>query len=151
MIYDSLDNFRLYQEMHPLFKDVAAFLGSGSLGGLSLGRHALDQTGAQVVISTYQTHEIAESFIECHQKFIDIQILLQGTERLGFCPRNLCAPLSPYDQEKDFQKLNGHPDFIILRPGYFALLLPQDAHMPGIGCAAKKESIKKAVIKVPVL
>ena len=55
----------------------------------------------------------------------------------------------PYDAEKDFYKLEGSGDFITLRPGMFAILKPQDAHMPGMAIS-NPVSVKKIVIKVLV-
>ena len=39
---------------------------------------------------------------------------------------------NPYDEKKDFYTLEGEGEFYTLRAGYFTILKPQDAHMPGI-------------------
>jgi biofilm protein TabA len=147
MIYDALSNFGLYTAVHPLFNEVQAALADGLLA-LSVGRHDL-AAGIYVSVSEYLTRPAAESFIECHRKYIDIQLLSAGVERIGVAAKALCAEASGYDADRDFQQLTGRLDFLTLAPGHFAVFFPADGHMPGIS-AEQPERVKKFVVKVPV-
>ena len=53
----------------------------------------------------------------------------------------------PYDEDKDFMKLEGDGEFFFLREGYFCILAPQDAHMPGMA-VEQSTPVKKVVVKV---
>jgi YhcH/YjgK/YiaL family protein len=86
--------------------------------------------------------------IECHRRHIDIQILIRGVEEIGVCHR-FDAVVSAWDEERDFETLEGDVDFITLRPGSFVIFLPQDGHMPKIRHGGSV-SVRKIVIKVPV-
>jgi len=147
MILDSLDRFRDYLGVHPLFAGVADFLETTDLAALADGRHELG-SGCFALVSSYQTLAPAEGFIECHRRHIDIQILASGVEQIGVCRRVECTATA-WDEAADFETLAGEVDLVTLRPGSFAIFLPQDGHMPKLrhGPAA---AVRKIVIKVPV-
>jgi biofilm protein TabA len=149
MVFDTLTNFKNYQALHPQFPHVLKFLNSTKLEQLALGRHEIKDSACFALVSEYTTKSINEGVIECHRKYIDIQIIVQGTEAIGICPLSTCAAAA-YDPEKDFQKLEGEVSFIALRTGDFAIFFPQDGHMPGVNYQDKIEKVKKVVVKVPV-
>jgi YhcH/YjgK/YiaL family protein len=149
MIFDRLDNFPLYLPLHPHFADVLAFLGQGEPAALPPGRHEVNDQGAFVLVSEYTTRPLAESFIECHRSYIDIQLLTHGAEGVGICSRAACREL-PYDAEKDFLKLEGATDRLTLKAGSFAVFFPDDGHMPMLQLGDQSEPVKKLVFKIPV-
>jgi len=148
MIIDTLDRFRDYLGVHPLFARVAEFLAATDLGALAEGRHPIGAEGCFALVSEYRTQGPDAGFIECHRRNVDIQILASGVEQVGVCRRGDCTAVS-WDEAGDFEVLEGRVDWITLRPGSFAIFLPQDAHMPKVrhGAAA---TVRKIVIKVPV-
>jgi beta-galactosidase beta subunit len=108
MVFDRLENFPLYLPLHAHFADVWAFLKGNDPDNLPSGRYDINDRGAFALVSEYVTRPPAESFIECHRKYIDIQLLTRGAEAVGVCSRAACHEL-PYDAEKDFLKLEGRP------------------------------------------
>lgn len=149
MIFDQLINFPRYLSLHPHFADVWAFLQDNDPGALSLGRHEINDRGAFVLVSEYVTRSAAESFIECHRRYIDIQLLSRGAEGVGICSRSAGREL-PYDAEKDFLKLEGEIDLITLQTGSFAVFFPDDGHMPMLQLAGGPEPVRKLVFKIPL-
>jgi biofilm protein TabA len=149
MIIDSLDHFRDYLGVHPLFAPVAAFLDATDLGSLADGRHEIGAEGCFALVSGYRTLAPGEGFIECHRRHIDIQIVLSGVEQVGVCRRGECTAIS-FDEAGDFGVLEGEVDLVTLRPGCFAVFLPQDGHLPKLSRGAAT-MVRKVVIKVPVL
>jgi YhcH/YjgK/YiaL family protein len=115
-----------------------------------VGKYKIGRKGTFALVQEYSTKDESEGFIECHRKFIDIQYLAKGSERVGVRAKSACAPLIPYDPEKDFQKLKGKVDFITLDPDVFAVFFPDDGHMPAIKYGKKNEKVRKIVVKVPV-
>jgi YhcH/YjgK/YiaL family protein len=116
---------------------------------LPSGKYEIGKNGMFALISEYETKGISQCFIECHRKYIDIQMLLSGREKIGVCNKKDCKE-EEYIEERDFQKLYGEVSFITLMPGMFAIFFPHDGHMPQAQCADKPESVKKIVVKVPV-
>ncbi|MDD3051978.1 MAG: YhcH/YjgK/YiaL family protein [Candidatus Cloacimonetes bacterium] len=148
MIYDSITNLEMYSSIHPLFRKVIDFLKTNNMNELPVGKQELGNN-MYCNVDEYETGNASEKFIECHRKFIDIQILAEGVELIGVVSREDCEIISPYDEARDFEKLSGNPEFITLKKGLFAVFFPQDGHMP---CVKKEEScrVKKIVFKVPV-
>jgi YhcH/YjgK/YiaL family protein len=150
MIYDSIVNFGDYLSLHPHFKSVHAFMKENNPASMAQGKYEVNNQGVFVLISEYNTKEISEGFIECHRKYIDIQILLEGRERIGICNILECKEY-PYDPDKDLQKLAGEVSFIKMAPKHFAIFFPRDGHMPQIKYGDLTEKVKKVVFKVPIL
>ena len=149
MIIDQLCNFPLYLPLHPQFAAAHAFLQAHAADDLPPGRYEVDGRGAFALVSEYQTRPLAECFIECHRHYIDIQLLLSGREGIGFCSRSAGREF-PYDEEKDFLKLEGNTDFFTLQPGAFAVFFPDDGHMPTVLLDGTPAAVKKIVFKIPV-
>jgi YhcH/YjgK/YiaL family protein len=149
MILDSFDNFDKYLCLHYGFRDAAGFISRQDLAELPSGKYEIDANGILASVSEYETKAISQCFIECHLKYIDIQIILFGREKIGVCNKKDCME-GDYDDNKDFQKLRGDVSFINLTPGMFAIFFPHDGHMPQAQYADKPETVKKVVIKVPV-
>jgi YhcH/YjgK/YiaL family protein len=148
MILDALDRFRDYLGVHPLFARVADFLETTDLAALADGRHELGDSGCFALVSTYRTLAPGEGFIECHRRYIDIQIVARGVEQVGVCRRGECTATS-WDEAADVETLEGDVDLVTLRPGAFAVFLPQDGHMPKLSNGATT-TVRKVVVKVPV-
>mgnify|MGYP000197077124 FL=1 len=84
--------------------------------------------------------------LEGHRKYIDVHILLEGKETIGWTP--LCKALckhKDYDEAKDYLLYTDTPSvFIDVNPGEFVIVYPEDLHAPGIGDG----KIRKLVAKV---
>lgn len=152
MIYDSLNNFDSYLCLHPHFSDALAFLKDheGRLPDLMPGSYDINSSGAFASISEYASKPLSEGFLEYHRKYIDIQIIIEGREKIGIAQKVNCMDQG-YLEEKDLGKLEGTADFIVMDRTNFAIFFPQDAHMPQIICSDRREKVKKAVFKIPVL
>jgi YhcH/YjgK/YiaL family protein len=148
VIVDALEHFRDYLGVHPLFAGVAAFLEGTDLASLPEGRHEFGAGGCFALVSEYRTQAPGEGFIECHRRHIDVQVLASGVEQVGVCRRAACTATS-WDEAGDCEVLAGEVDLITLRPGSFAVFLPQDGHMPKLRLGAAA-TVRKVVIKVPV-
>lgn len=150
MIYDLVENFEKYSSIHPHFADVAKFLKTNRLKEIGEGKHLVNNNGAFVIISTYESKPIENCITEAHLKYIDIQIPISGLESIGVASKVECEQLD-FLEEKDFIKLKGEVSVLRLSPKHFAILFPDDAHTPQICYNNKPEIIKKAVFKIPVL
>ncbi len=149
MIIDSLDKLALYAAVHPGFADVDAFLATYDLSTLAAGTHPINDCGAFASVNEYTTKSVEDSFIECHRRYIDVQMIAWGEERIGITHTRFCQEL-PYDEQKDLQKLTGKVDFVTLVPGMFAVFFPHDAHEPGVTSGTEPAAVKKIVFKIPV-
>jgi biofilm protein TabA len=85
---------------------------------------------------------------EAHRRYIDLQYVALGTERIGYAHLSRLTQ-GDYNPDKDFQALSGDGDFVILSAGDFMLLFPEDAHMPGMAVGDPVQ-VKKVVVKIAI-
>ena len=98
---------------------------------------------------TYDTIPEEGNFFEAHEKFLDIHVMLQGSEGVQIAPP---AALTPAEgkPEKDFYAYHGQPwQTLVLSPGNFLVVWPNDAHKPG-RCPNGGKEFRKAVLKLLV-
>lgn len=148
MIIDTLENASRYSGLHPLFAKAFDYIKMTGLEQTEPGKYDIDGENLKAVFMNKKGMSAAESIakFECHNKNIDIQLCLAGSESIGWKPRQDCIlPKGDYNSEKDVQFYNDAPDmYFQLKPGQFAIFYPEDVHAPMIG----EGEIKKLVIKV---
>jgi YhcH/YjgK/YiaL family protein len=101
-----------------------------------------------VLVQTYDSKTRDKGKWESHRKYLDIQYIVEGTELIGYADLAQ-VKLGSYDDTKDFQALDAEGEFLLMRDGYFMLLAPQDAHMPGMAVSTP-QPVKKAVVKIKI-
>lgn len=147
MIVDTLDNLEKYASLNPLFAQAIEYLRSTELNVIEAGVK-VELKGKDLVVNFAQTKSKTkeEAKLETHNKFIDIQIPLSGTEVMGYTPAKDCIPAdATYNMEKDITFFEGlAKDYILVNPGMFAIFFPQDGHAPGVS----DTGVKKIIIKV---
>lgn len=150
MILDNLDNSAFYNSINEEMDKAFEFLKRTDLGALSPGRHKINGDKLYVSVQDTVSKPMREGFWEAHRKYIDIHVVIEGKERMGYAHIGELKA-EPYDEEKDFMRLEGEGagTFFTVLPGMFAVMMPQDAHMPGI-CVDKPERLRKVVVKVLV-
>ena len=103
-------------------------------------------------ISSYATKLHENGFFEAHRQYADIQVLLAGEELVGISQDAAIAVTTPYDATRDvviMDRKTAEYSEIKLMPGYFALFMPRDLHMPCLA-VKKPSSVIKVVFKVAV-
>jgi biofilm protein TabA len=146
MIFDLLLNIRSYQALNRGFLRAIDFIEGTDLKALSVGRYEIDGKRVYAMVSKESGRKKEDSQLEIHKRYTDIQLVLSGTDNMGFKPLKRCTrPAGEYNMDEDIGFFNDEPDvFIPVRPGYFVTFLPEDAHMPLIGDG----ELHKVVIKV---
>lgn len=107
--------------------------------------------GVRASIQRYDSFAWDANRFETHEKYFDVQYVIEGSEYCGVCERDGLKVAVPYDVEKDITFYDD-PDYygkVLLKAGDFIVLGPEDVHKPR--CAVDKSMpIKKVVVKVPV-
>lgn len=147
MIFDSLKNCALYENVHPRMKRAFELLTTTDWNSLEPGIHELE--GRDIYVNLMErdlkTKEAAK--LEVHNDYIDIQLLLSGAgETFGWSERkDLKQPQGPFNPEKDIQLFDDEPQtYYTMRPGQFSVLFPEDGHAPMVG----EGKVRKAIVKV---
>jgi len=148
MIIDEICKADEYFDLSEGIRTALRFLQETDMDALEPGRHTVDGDRVFAIVESYQTKPMADGFWEAHLKHLDVQCVISGEEQIGYAPVSSMVA-EPYDEDRDFYKLKGNGNFVTLRPGMFALLKPQDAHMPGMSIQESRQ-VKKIVIKVRI-
>ena len=148
MILDTLSNLERYATLHPLFPQVIAFLRETNLKTLTTGIHPIIEKQLFVIVEEAQGRTRAEAKLECHRKYIDIQLVLEGIDEMGWKPLAACQqPISDYNEERDIRFFNDAADSWISTPANsFCIFFPQDAHAPLVSTG----KIRKLIFKIAV-
>ena len=146
MIFDLLLNIRSYQALNRGFLRAIDFLEGADLKALPVGRYEIDGERVYAMVSRENGRKKEDSQLEVHERYIDIQLVLSGTDNMGWKPlKNCIRPVSDFDRDEDIGLFYDEPNvFIPVGPGYFVIFTPEDAHMPLIGDG----EIHKIVVKV---
>ena len=106
----------------------------------------------KAIVSEYETKAENEHGYEAHRKYIDIQYLLKGEERIVCMPIEKLTETEPYSEANDaaFYSSEGvRTQEMTIGDGYFAIFFPQDGHMPQLS-VDKPTMVKKIVVKVEI-
>ena len=148
MIIDTLSNIERYFCVHPLFAKAFEHIKSLNLDTIEVGKYEVEEESLYFTVSKKPgiTVEEAIAKFECHNKYIDIQLCIEGKEHIGWKSRQTCnQQKNEYREEKDFVFYNDVPDmYFQLTDQQFAIFFPEDVHAPMIG----KGMIKKLLMKV---
>lgn len=147
MIVASLSEFGTYLSLHPFFERVEQAL--ITLDFIKPGEKIfIDGENLIAIPSFNKARSAQDAPLESHDRYIDIQICLQGQETIGWRDRQTCNTIKePYNIDNDITFYTDHPTcFINLKPNQFAIFFPSDCHAPLIG----EGFIKKVVFKVKI-
>jgi YhcH/YjgK/YiaL family protein len=148
MIIDRISNSHLYYAVHSRFKRAFDYIHQINTDTIPVGKYEIDGEAMYVLVQEYNTKLKEQGVWEAHRRYIDLQYVVQGAEGMGYANINHLQQ-GEYDASKDFLPLQGDGDFFTLHSGCFVLLLPEDAHMPGMAIGSPTP-VKKIVVKISV-
>ncbi len=148
MILDILENAHRYLTLNGGFAAGFEFLARRDLKELPVDTYKIDGDRVYAMVSKDHGLEKENAWLEAHRKYIDIQLVLEGTDAMGWKPEATCTPTSKgYDPENDIQFYKDKPDaWLATAPGAFAIFFPEDAHAPLVSSG----QLQKVVVKVAV-
>ena len=148
MIYDSLDNLGQYLAVAPEAINILQKKLSEITVDSPNGKTILIEDKLFIIVSRYATSSQAESKVETHSNFADLQMLIGGNEKIGYAPVDSLPVLTPYQKQDDYAlyELNSENTvFLPLIPGNFAIFFPEEGHIPGCGNGSE---VVKVVVKI---
>lgn len=128
-----------------------AFLKNSDLSKLELKKHEIDGDNLYAPVSEYLTLNEEDARFEAHQKYIDIQYVINGKELIGITPMLLKKEvLVPYNATEDFEILTVTKSTNYkATPDRFFMFFPSDAHRPGLK-DGENSQVRKVVVKVKI-
>ena len=147
MILDKLSAANAYRGIHPRLDGVLDRLNEAFLA--TVGHETMELEGDKLYVTrfTYETLPREETFFEAHKRYLDVHLMVQGEERV-----ELASPggLTLFEHQGDFYAYRGEAEqSLVLRPGSFLVVFPEDAHRIKIQVNGP-ETVSKVVFKVLV-
>lgn len=117
---------------------------------LKEGSYPIEGDNIFMNVMSFATQPAENKKFELHRNYIDVQILLQGQERIDFSTLNQAVAPTEYDERDDYQLCEEVTNLqsVELTAGMFAIFMPNEPHKPGIIASTGTTTLKKAVIKV---
>lgn len=146
MILDTLSQSDRYQTLHPLFARAFDYLRNTDLMALAPGRHTVEGEELFAIVEHCIGRTRAEAKLESHRRYIDIQLVLEGVDEMGWRPLGQCTkPLADFDTARDIRFYDDVPSSWVATPaGSFCLFFPDDAHAPLVSDGM----IRKVIMKI---
>jgi len=148
MIIDRIENSHLYYSVNARFKRAFEYIRQIDVDNIPAGKYEIDGPIMYGLVQEYNTKLKEQGFWEAHRRYIDLQYIVQGVEGIGYANINHLRQ-GEYDTNKDFLPLFGDGDLVTLHSSCFILLLPEDAHMPGMAIGSPAP-VRKLVVKIAV-
>ena len=148
MIVDTLSNSSLYRDLSPRIALAFGYVRDTDFERPAAGTFEIDGRQVYAIVQDYATLDRTQGAWEAHRRYIDLQYVVSGAERIFYAHVSRLTP-GRYDPARDLLPLTGEGDALTLGPGDFMLLFPEDAHMPRIAVAAPG-TVRKVVVKISV-
>lgn len=147
MIFDLISSSQKYSCIIPGLKDVFLKIPLVLNNQPPPGRYIIHGDQLFYSVSEYITKPVEDCRLETHRKYCDVQMLIYGNEKIGYCLHENVLPDIPYNEATDLAFYKGDPCFLTLSPGAFAVFFPGEPHMPCV-MNSSPEKVKKIVFKI---
>ena len=138
---------RLYKGIHPNLDLALEHMTPEFLSELGTERVSLLGDDVYCTKFTYSTVPDEESFFEAHARYLDIHIMLEGSERIEIASPTTLEQTEA-KPENDFWAYRGAGRHsLVLAPGEFLVVFPDDAHKLKMQVDGPR-TVTKAVFKV---
>jgi YhcH/YjgK/YiaL family protein len=149
MIFDQLIHSDVYATVAHRMRDAFNFLNRPDTQSLAPGNYPIIDDDVYAIVQEYRTNPPAEVKWEAHRRYIDVQYIAAGTERMGYGPISDFEVTKDYDDANDYLLLSGNGLEIVMVPGTFAIFFPHDVHRPTMA-VDQPTAVRKVVVKVRV-
>ena len=149
MIFGNIHNLKEVPFLEEKVKECFEYAKSHNLVSYEEGSHEIDGERLFVNIVGYTTTKPEERFWEAHKNYLDVHVMLQGTEQidLNFIQN---MDVKEFVEKDDFLPMDGDKNSsVILRDGDFLICYPSDGHRTAVA-VQEPEKIKKAIFKVRI-
>lgn len=145
MILDDCKNYKVYFGLIPKLEDGLKFV--QEVKDLPAGRYEGD--GMFVIIEEGITGELGKKQFEAHKKYIDVQIMIKGEEKIVWESIDTLYLATSYNVDKDIALYTGEGREINIRENMFYIQFPGDGHKCGGKTTDRGMEYKKIVLKLP--
>ena len=151
MIIGTLKNRSRYEQLGENYRKAFDWLENNDICSLEDGCYTIDGETIYAYVQRYNTMDAKNCNLESHKHYADLHYIASGRERLLYTPEKRAGTaIGDYDKQNDLAFWTGSCESsILLETGDFAIVFPEDYHMPKI-TVEQNISVVKACIKIKV-
>ncbi len=147
MLVSSIKNYKNILKFFPQLDIVFNYMLKNINNKTMDGKYNITKS-IYAVVQTCDPKPKKEQVLEKHKKYIDLQYVISGKEKIGwkFFDKTF-KTLKRYNTKKDIAFYSNIPDtYINLKKGDFVIFFPEDTHAP----LCWLSSDRKCIVKIPV-
>lgn len=135
--------------LHPVIIEIIQKVKEQTIENTEVGNYPLHDESVYFIVND-KTELKENRRSEIHHKYLDVQLILEGTETFGYSEYPLLSIEDDYLEEKDIAFSNDVQDeqFVTLEAGEFIIFNPKQPHRPLVAVDDKPAAVKKLIIKV---
>lgn len=138
-----------YAKMNPYFAKAFEDIGKIIAQKTEVGKYIIEEDKYFYMVQEYEAKTEENAKFEVHEKFIDIQVVLEGEEEIRFDKEeNLLPGLEPKGDNRYFKIDSDTYDRYVLGAGELSIIFPGEPHAPGIRFTEDKKNVRKIVFKI---
>ena len=149
MIFSSIENKDSFESYPEAIQTAVNYLMSHDFTSMEPGVYEI--RGKEIYAQVFDTETVNPDTkrAESHEKYLDVQFLVSGKERLGFTMNTGKYKVSEHMKERDliFYESVEDEGWIESRPGCFCVFFPSDIHRPEC-ISGEAMKLRKVVVKV---
>lgn len=150
MVFGNINNLNEFSFLKPEILKCFEYLQNHDLISYENGSYKIEGESLFVNIVEYETTVPEKRFWEAHRKYLDLHLMLRGTEQIDI---NFIQNMEQKEfvEKDDFLPLDGNLNSsVILSDGDFLICYPNDAHRTAIAVGSSNK-IKKAIFKIQIV
>ncbi len=154
MIFGNLEFANRYDFLNKKLQKCFSYIKENDLKNFENGVYHIEGEDLFVNIVEYTTTTIENRFFETHKKYIDLHLMLTGTEEIHLNFLQNMTIKEAYSEEKEMILLEGNTvqdgnSYVRMTENDFLICYPEDAHCTGVQ-VNEPQTIKKAIFKIKV-
>jgi YhcH/YjgK/YiaL family protein len=148
MIFSTLSQAERYAALHPLFPRAFEYIRNTDLSALTPSIYHIIENELFAIIEHVAGRRREVAKLEAHRRYIDIQLILEGADEMGWKSlADCCIPVAEHNEQRDIRFFDDAPSsWIVTPPGHFCIFFPEDAHAPLVSSG----QVRKVIFKIAV-
>ncbi|MDO4268045.1 MAG: YhcH/YjgK/YiaL family protein [Eubacteriales bacterium] len=149
MIFSSIKYGDSFEKYPAAVQTALEYLKSHDFAAMEPGVYEIQGRDIYAQVFDAQTVPADSKRAESHEKYLDVQFLVTGRERLGFTKNTGNYKVAEFIEERDliFYEAVEDEGYIESRPGCFCVFFPSDIHRPEV-ISGEPMKVRKVVVKV---
>jgi YhcH/YjgK/YiaL family protein len=151
MIFSSINSNDDCKNYPLAIQTAIKYLKENEFTSMEAGVYEIQGKDIYAQVFDAQTEPLEKKRPEVHEKYVDVQFLASGKERLGFTPDTGKYEIDERIDDRDliFYKEVENEGFIEATPGCYCIFFPNDVHRPAV-MSEEAMTVRKVVVKVKV-